>query len=433
MTPQAHFMILAPVMPAREAELRRLLASMNDAPGRVNPSNALIPFARFDTLHFARLLILDDPTLEDARLHGLPVPTYPRYLAFLGEVDGDEAAFLHEVARHAEAGLRAIFACCEGFGADVDLLAWMQRRRSPASAAYINTQGRTVRQVREEAALYETLEARLADTAPKMADLPPREIHARLRQFVAAETVGGRLSLSDEPVTPLGWRIGNLLHLIGMPVLLVLLLPLLIVIAPFYLFRLRQLEKTDPDPYLPADLAYSDALALAENHDVTNQYSAMGSRKPGLTRRLTIIGVLMVVDYAARHLARPGRLGRIRSIHSARWVLIDDTARLAFFSNYDGSAESYMDDFINKAGFGLNVFSSCGIGYPKTNWLLLDGCADERKFKEFQRRHTLPTQVWYKAYPGLTAIDLERNSRIRRGLEATAMSDREAGAWLALL
>ena len=38
-------MILAPIVPSREAELRGLLASMNDAPGRVNPDNPLIPFA----------------------------------------------------------------------------------------------------------------------------------------------------------------------------------------------------------------------------------------------------------------------------------------------------------------------------------------------------------------------------------------------------
>jgi hypothetical protein len=54
-TPQSSFMILAPVSPQREGELCRLLASMNDAPGRVNTNNALIPFGLF-----ARLLILDD-------------------------------------------------------------------------------------------------------------------------------------------------------------------------------------------------------------------------------------------------------------------------------------------------------------------------------------------------------------------------------------
>jgi hypothetical protein len=152
-----------------------------------------------------------------------------------------------------------------------------------------------------------------------------------------------------------------------------------------------------------------------------------------LLRRLSIIGVLMVVNYAARHLARPGRLGRIRTIHFARWVLMDDTARLAFFSSYDGNAESYMDDFINKAGFGLNVFASNGVGYPRTRWLLLDGAADELRFKDYQRRHTVPSQVWYKAYPDLTAVDLERNARIRAGLMAPKLDDAAATAWLALL
>ena len=65
MTPQSSFMVLAPIDPKREAELRRLLESMNDALGRVNANNALIPFARFETLHVARLLILDDKTTGD--------------------------------------------------------------------------------------------------------------------------------------------------------------------------------------------------------------------------------------------------------------------------------------------------------------------------------------------------------------------------------
>ncbi|MEZ0333135.1 MAG: hypothetical protein ACAI18_03940, partial [Gemmatimonadales bacterium] len=134
-----------------------------------------------------------------------------------------------------------------------------------------------------------------------------------------------------------------------------------------------------------------------------------------------------------RHLFTRGRLARVRSIHFARWVYLDDGQRIAFFSNYDGSLESYMDDFINKVGFGLNVVFSNGIGYPRTNWLVLDGCADERSFKEYLRRHQLPTQVWYKAYPGLTAADLERNARIRRGLESSSMSDREIREWVALI
>lgn len=433
MTPQANFMILASIVPERETELRRLLASMNDAPGRVNPNNALIPFAQFDTLHYARLLILDDKTIGDVSAYGLPVRTYPLYLAFLGDVDGAEETFLEELVSRASDGLRAIFSCCHGFAPDTDLLAWMKLLRNPAIASYVNWRGRTVRQVREEVALYEAIENYLANHPALFQGLPPRDIHAKVSEFVAREKSSGKLTLSDEGPTPPGWWIGDKLHLIGVPLLVLLASPILIVIAPFYLLLLRSLEKSDPDTAPAVELQHMEDLSRLEDHDVTNQYSALGSLKPGLLRLFTLLGVLKIINYAARHFVRPGRLARVRTIHFARWVLIGGTERMAFFSNYDGSDEAYMDDFINKAGFGLNLFTSNGIGYPRTNWLVLDGAADERKFKNFQRRHTLPTEVWYKAYPGLTAIDLERNTRIRRGLNSSLMSDRDIREWVALL
>jgi len=433
MTPQGTFTILAPIVPSRFEELRSLLQSMNEGLGSVNPNNPLVPFAQFDTLHFARFAILDDQTVGDLRIYGLPVRHHPLYLAFLGDIDGEEEAFLNELVTRAPDGLRAIFSCCHGFASDTDLMAWMKLLRSPASAAYVNTRGRTVRRIREEAALQDAIESHLASQASSFEGLPPREIHAQLKRFVEAEKSAGRLTLSDEEPTPVGWQIRKILHLIGMPLFLLLVSPLLILIAPFYLFQLRCLEKADLEPYIVDGDDHFDALAESEDHDVTNPYSALGTFKPGLLRLVTIRGVLLVIDYATRHIIQAGRLGRVRTIHFARWVLIGGTERLGFFSNYDGGNEAYMDDFINKLGFGLNIFASNGIGYPRTDWLLLGGSADERRFKEFQRRHTVLTQVWYKAYPGLTAVDLERNTRIRRGLESSSISEQEAREWLALL
>ena len=426
-------MVLAPIDPRREAELRGLLASMNDAPGRVNAGNALIPFAEFDTLHFARFVILDDKTQEDVRVYGLPVRTYPLYLAFLGDIDGDRNAFLGKLVKRAGRGMQSIFSCCEGFASDTVLVAWMKDHETASAAAYVNWRGRTVRRIREEAALAKALEEYLQSHAPALTGIPPREILSNVQQFVNAEKSAGRLTLSDERPTPIGWWIKNALHLIGVPLLFLLALPLLIVVAPIVLIRLRRLEKTDAELCWRVDQAYSDALAHLEDRDVTNQFTALASRKPGFVRLWTLMAILAGVDYAARHLVRRGRLGRIRSIHFARWVLLDGNKRGAFFSNYDGTVESYMDDFINKAGFGLNAVFSSAIGYPRTNWLVRDGCGDEQKYKNFLRRHTLPTQVWYKAYPGLTAIDLERNRRIREGLESSSMSQQQTREWLALL
>ncbi len=433
MTPQSSFMVLAVVDPAKESELRRLLESMNEAPGRVNRSNLLIPFGEMDTLHFARLLVLDDKTTGDVRFHGLKPRTYPLYLAFLGDIDGAEDAFLRELANRFADGLKAIFGCCTGFDSRMDLFTWMKQHRSPSIANYVNTRGRTVRQVKEEAELKDAVESYLAAHSSSLQTMSAREIHSSLKKFVKSETSSGRLTLSDEAPTPVEWWIMDKIHLIGMPLLALLVSPLLIVAAPFFLTILRYRERNDPEVCPTVEQSHSDALSALEDHTVTNQFSAMGSLKPGVFRLLTTIGVLSVVDYAARHVVRPGRLGRIRTIHFARWVFIGGTERMIFCSNYDGSVESYMDDFINKTGFGLNASFSNGIGYPRTNWLILDGCADERKYKEYLRRHTIPTQVWYKAYTAQTAIDLDRNTRIRKGLEFDSMSDEEIRAWVALL
>jgi hypothetical protein len=433
MTPQSSFMVLAPIDPARETDLRRLLANMNHAPGMVNATNALIPFGKCEKLHFARLVILNDKTLEDIRVYGLPTRTYPLYLAFLGDVDGDADDFLEELAKLAPSGLGSVFSCCAGFTSDANLVDWMKEHRAPAIASYVNWHGRTVLRIREEEALREAVEDYIQSHAPALRHMPPKEVRATLQQFINSEKAAGRLALTTEKPAPIDWWIKNLLHLVGLPLLFLLASPLLIVIAPIMLIRLRGLEKTDPEVCPRVDETYSNGLAMLEDHDVTNQFTAMGSLKPGIVRLWTVISVLLVVDYGARHIFTRGRLARVRTIHFARWVFLDDRKRMVFFSNYDGTVESYMDDFINKAGFGLNAVFSNGIGYPRTNWLIRDGCADEQKYKDYLRRHTLPTQVWYKAYPGLTAIDLERNGRIRWGLESPSLNEKETREWVALL
>ena len=91
-------MVLAPIDPVRRKDLEQLLDSMNDGLGQVNARNPLIPFAEFDTLHFARLVILNDGTLNDVRAcGGGPAPTYPLYLAFLGDIDGELGSSIGEL------------------------------------------------------------------------------------------------------------------------------------------------------------------------------------------------------------------------------------------------------------------------------------------------------------------------------------------------
>jgi hypothetical protein len=432
MTPQSSFMILASIDPAREAELRSLLASMNYKPGVFNPMNAVVPFGQFDRLHFARIVILDDRTLDDITVYGLPRVDYPTYLAILGDFDGPIEEQLEEMVERAGDGLRRIFMHCDEYTHGVDLLAWMKAHSVTPAANYVNWVGRTVQQVGEEEALRQALEKFLQVNSDSLRAMQPWQVRDMLKAFVATERLAGRVTLTPPQPTPWGWRFRDLVHLVGIPIRLLLFSPLLLLTFPFFLIQLRRYERSDPEVAPRVDTAHANLLSSLEDHDVTNQFSAMGSLKPGLFRRLTIIFVLGAIDYTARHVFNRGRLARVTTIQFARWVMLDGKRRVIFASNYDGSLESYMDDFINKVGFGLNIVFSNGLGYPRTNWLVLDGAKEEQTFKEYLRRHQMPTQVWYNAYPGLTALNKRRNALIWEGLEKSSMMDSEIREWLRL-
>jgi hypothetical protein len=426
-------MVVAPLDANREGELRNLLASMNSRPGVVNPQNALVPFGQFDRLHFARFVILADPTLNDIREYGVPPPTAVASLAFLGDCDGDADYFLSDLVRRAGNGLRQIFARCQGFTPNSDLLQWMKDHAQPPAAMYVNWIGRTVQQVDEESALRNALVEYLDRHGVALAVQSPRQIWQKLIAFVHEEVEAGRLTLTSPQPTPFGWWLRNLVHCIAVPIILLLLAPILILYLPIFVFQLRRREKQDPEILPRPDPSHVKQLADLEDHDVTNQFSALGSVKPGHFRRWTVTFLVWILDYGARHIFNRGHLTRVNTIHFARWVFLDDKQRLFFASNYDGSLESYMDDFINKVAWGLNLVFSNGVGYPRTNWLISTGAKDEQKFKRYIRRHELATEVWYNAHPGLTAFEMERNSRIREGVEKTFMNDNEIREWLKLI
>jgi hypothetical protein len=486
MTPQSNFMVVAPIVEGRACALKTLLAEMNlpGSPGMADPNNSMVPFGKFGNLHYARFVILDDPTLSDFKEIGERVPDFPITLAFLGDCDGPAYEFLETLVQVAGPGLEKIFSHC-GFGPDSKLLEWMKQHSHRPAAAYVNWIGRTVRQIREEVALRNMLVKYINGHAAVLKHANPQQIRDELIKQARS------VSLTPAQKTPFGWRLRNLIHFAIVPGVLllpwVLAIPFLIalpklflpVVIPFlvlsalvflwllrcttgafavlvalglmlvpffilfprmliplvlavlaFLWVLRWYEKNEPEIIFKPTRNHDEQLAKLEDHDVSNQFTALGSVKPSTFRRSLFIILLWLIDYGARHVYNKGFLSRIQSIHFARWVFLDDKRRVLFASNYDGSRQAYMDDFVNKAGWGLNLAFSNGFGYPRTNWLIKDGSKNELRFKDTNRRHQVATQVWYKAYPGLTAFDLARNARVRQGIERAAMTDDEIREWL---
>jgi Dyp-type peroxidase family len=168
-----------------------------------------------------------------------------------------------------------------------------------------------------------------------------------------------------------------------------------------------------------------------ENRHLQNHMISHTVRKPGLMRLCVQKLALFAIGTITPLNGRPGYLDKIGTIHFARWITIPGTRDYIFLSNFDGSWESYLEDFITQAHQGLTAAWSCNMGFPKTKNLFQDGATDGERFKRFARHSMTHTAFWYSAYPQISTDQIRSNARIRRGL-ALAETDEEAIAWLSL-
>lgn len=380
---------------------------MNKGLGEVEPFNLTFPFGEFQTLHTARFVMVEDPSLDDRIPHA---PTYPvrepDWLIFMAVCDGSTVDLIADMQRKAADGLASIFCNCIGFDPDLPIGRWMRERQLKPDATYRNWPGRSMLQIREEAELHQTLlTARLANNGAAL-----NELAKALRE------AGRSVPLTPVPKPGITEMFTNWISLVSLPLMALLLAPVLLVVFPVVLIVLRMREKRDPVLAPLIDRQRNTRNLALEDHDITNPYSAVGSRKPGLFFYVFSKTALWIIDWGARHIYKQGRLARVNTIHFASWTFLDDSRRLFFASAYDGSREAYNDDFINKVAFGLNLSFTSALGYPRTRWALFDGAWHEQDFKRYLAHHQVPTQVWYKAFPNLSAYDLARNTRIREGL-----------------
>jgi hypothetical protein len=308
-------------------------------------------------------------------------------------------------------------------------IAWLRRHLVPASAYYVNTVGRGLDQIRQEAKLRDALEGHL--DRRDWAGRPAAEVRQELQDYVASR---GDLSWAWQPPPPLPpmFRIREAVHKAAMPLLLLLMAPVLLAVLPFWILALRKSELAkQPEIGRPTQQQMNE-LEAWEDVETQNPYAVIGFIKPGRLHLLTMRAVQLATSYGARHLFTHGSLAGVKTIHFARWVPLDGWRRMTFVSNYDGAVEAYNDDFINEIWWGLNAVFGSAVGYPPTRWLLWGGAKLEQPFKYTLRDHQVPVPAWYTAYPTLSADNIDNNARIRAGL-AGEMSPAQAEQWLSLL
>lgn len=200
-------------------------------------------------------------------------------------------------------------------------------------------------------------------------------------------------------------------------------------------YLLRKSETADKGIDIDPDLDHVKSVTELENPRgfVQNHIVAVTELKtdPRWLRRLTLGFGFFWVEKLITYLYRPGLIIDMGTIHFARWFRLPGTDKLVFTSNYDGSWESYLEDFITKAQWGQTAVWGNGVGFPEVEWLFYKGAGDGARFKRWVRRQQRRTRFWYSRFPDLSTDQIRNNALICEGL-AKASSDSDARAWVDL-
>ncbi len=240
--------------------------------------------------------------------------------------------------------------------------------------------------------------------------------------------IGAAILALLTPVTFLGALKANFIEMLK-AALLVLAVGLFSVLA--ILWWLRRLERRDPSQDEPPinDKLMREILK-SEDHIVQNHMGSLVLVKPGALRAVLIRIGLVGLGLLLRVTARDGYLGDMRTIHFAHWALVSNESRLLFLSNFDGSWESYLDDFIEKAHSGLTLAWANGVGFPPARFLLLEGATHGRLFKAWARHSMTVSRFWFSAYTEYSVNQIERNAAVANGLRRVRFDNAEdAKTW----
>lgn len=404
------------VDPGKRSRLESLLEQIESDLG----GNQYIPFANLNLLHFASFVILDDDNFDSC-------------LVFENNFDGPLDSYLDELLKHAGAGLHEIYGCCPDYPAEPyepsKLAGYLHAHVVRPNAFHIGNVGRSADRIKREKLLREQVEDHLDElaAADKTEDTPA-SLRNYIQQFIqntpalawAVGKVGPRQTFAE-------WILPRL-KIIALIIAALLFLPLLIPVSIIWLIILRRKEKRDLSQTQPANSGHIRKVSKREDRIAQNHLASITTVKSGWFRRFTLKVVLWLANTVART-SDKGELVGIPSIHFAHWVLIDNGRRLLFFSNFDGSWGNYLDDFIDKASFGLTGIWSNTAGFPPTRFLVLDGAKNGPDFKAFARDSQTPSLVWYSAYTTLTVQNVDSDSAIREGV-FTTLDDSETKDWL---
>lgn len=422
--------MLAAIRSGEEERLRDILRAIGDDINgkrlRQSAGRPRIDFPRSRTIHFARLAILDDPDRGPHR----------KRLLYSSSYDGDLDAHLNELAA-ITSDMYAIWGACEAYPGTAGFIGFIRAHSLEPEAFYIAFRDNTADAVRQAIALRRQVQP-LLDAAPAgslatifrgVSGLPAfsRPGPARAGEFRRVFAVGRHISAAIERlvrVLPIVVDLPRAVARCGLVNVFRGTQKITATLGRIPAFRFlnwitrnrlppmhSSYSSVDLDnaatPAADATLVPDDAIGPRPGHETPafredvitqNQLTLITVVRDGQVDRVR--AVMAAINSYSRRLAPPGSLIGVSTIHFVRWLLLDESRRLMMVSDYDGSWESYIDEFAELILSGLDAIWETSQEYPP------DGARDVPALKRFLRSHQVPSDVFYSAYPEETILNI---------------------------
>lgn len=423
--------VLAAIRPGEEAALRGVLRPIGDDIKGTRLGEAVarprVEFVRSRAIHFARFAILDDPDRGIGR----------KRLLYSANYDGDLDGHLAELMG-ITSDMTAIWGRLEGYAGLADFPRFIRAHALEPDAFYIAFRDATVARVQSaimlrrraqtlvDAGSPDPLAALRSRPSPR---LPPGANDLLVAFDRAARSVGAGIDrlVRALPIVVDGCRA---IAQCGFRNVFLGTQRIVASLDRYLVFRLsNRLTRNHmppqrsayssvlvdncsaPTPLEPGDempsVSDPDSIPILREDVVSqNQLTLVTVVKPGHVERVR--AVLAAIDSFSRRLAPPGSLIGISTIHFVKWLVIDEGRRLLFVSDYDGSWDSYIDEFAEMILSGLDAIWETAYGYPP------DGARDLPAFKRFLRSHQVPSEVFFSAYPDETVLNIANDDALVR-------------------
>lgn len=134
----------------------------------------------------------------------------------------------------------------------------------------------------------------------------------------------------------------------------------------------------------------------------SNEFTLITPLKPGGAERMR---KMLAGGFTGE---RQKNTDRIATVHDLRFVIFDNDTRIIFASTYDGTWDSYMDDFATVIPDELDLlFHECE-GYPG---------ARDPNFKEWLVRNQVEALAFYSAYPDASVRNVWKALKVKQAFD----------------